>query len=66
MIWICRDCGFKNTPWKRNVIETILAGSTFHEDTCDWCGVYRVVTDAKDFGIIFKNKTYKDENDGDS
>lgn len=58
---ICNDCGYKNTAWTRSAVEATIRGSTYHLGLCEWCGQEKGVTDSRHYGVIFKNKTYKDK-----
>jgi hypothetical protein len=42
--WICLECGIKHHKQKESV-------STFHLGKCDVCGMIRVVTEGRDFGV---------------
>lgn len=52
--WICDACGWK---YGKRVIEI----STYHEDTCDYCGRIKAVTESRDWGFPKKDDNEKDK-----
>lgn len=42
-MWICAPCGVKHGRYRAGV-------STWHPDTCDWCGEETNVTEDRDYG----------------
>jgi rRNA maturation protein Nop10 len=44
-IWICHPCGMRHGNKKCGV-------ATWHENTCDICGVTAAVTEPRDFGHL--------------
>lgn len=45
MTWICADCGDLYGEYRAP-----LGMSTWHNDYCDYCGEWTVVTESRDYG----------------